>query len=299
MDRRRALLVDAFTDVPFAGNAAGVVPDGHGLTESQMQQIANELGASETAFVLPSDGADLRLRYFTPTTEVSLCGHATVASLAHRHAVGDLAVGEHTVETGAGVLDVAVTDDGRVWLTGTDPTVREVSVENDRLEAALDIDAAAREAVSELPIAVASTGLPFLVVPVGYFADVNEADPDFPLVESLADDVGAAGVYLFTFETVTADATLHARAFVPGAGIPEDPVTGTASGAVAAYLERMEAFDELPEELTCEQGYAVDRPGRVSVRFETDGVSVGGQAATALDGEIAVPSDKDDDILEA
>ena len=108
MDHRRALLVDAFTDVPFAGNAAGVVPDGRGLADSQMQQIANELGASETAFVLASDPADLRLRFFTPTTEVSLCGHATVASLSTRLHDGDIATGEHTIETGAGVLEVTV-----------------------------------------------------------------------------------------------------------------------------------------------------------------------------------------------
>lgn len=299
MDHRRALLVDAFTDVPFAGNAAGVVPDGRGLADSQMQQIANELGASETAFVLASDPADLRLRFFTPTTEVSLCGHATVASLAHQYGDGAIEAGEHTVETDAGVLDVAITDDGRVWLTGTEPTVREVTVAPERLQTALDLSTEAREAVSELPLAVASTGLPFLIVPVGYFSDVSEATPDMAAVEKLADDVGAVGVYVFTFETVTANATLHARAFVPGAGIPEDPVTGTASGAAGAYLQRADAFDEMPEEMTFEQGHAVDRPGRVSVRVGPDRVSVGGQAATALDGEIAIPPDRDEDILEA
>ncbi|MDX1745126.1 MAG: PhzF family phenazine biosynthesis isomerase, partial [Halobacteriales archaeon] len=145
----------------------------------------------------------------------------------------------------------------------------------------------------------ASSGLPFLIVPVGYFSDVKAAVPDQPRIEALADEVGAAGVYLFTFETLHADATLHARAFAPGAGIPEDPVTGTASGAVAAYLERMGAFDEMPEEMTFEQGHAVDRPGEVSVRVGDDGISVGGQAVTALEGELVVPPKRDDDIVEA
>lgn len=299
MDGRRALLVDAFTDTPFSGNAAGVVPDARGLAESQMQAIANELGASETAFVLASEAADLRLRYFTPTTEVSLCGHATVASLAHLAREDELDSGDHAIETGAGVLDVEIADDGRVWLTGADPTVREVAVDADRIADVLGIELSAREAVSELPVAVASTGLPFLIVPVGYFADVREADPDLPAVEALADEVGAAGVYLFTFETVSADATLHARAFVPGAGVPEDPVTGTASGAAGAYLYRMDAFDEMPAEMTFEQGHAVGRPGRVSVRVEDEGVRVGGRAVTALDGEVTIPADRDEDILEA
>jgi PhzF family phenazine biosynthesis protein len=88
--------------------------------------------------------------------------------------------------------------------------------------------------------------------------------------------------------------------FAPGAGVDEDPVTGTASGAVGAYLRGIEAFDgELPEEMVFEQGHFVDRPGHVRVRARSDPVEVGGRAVTALDGSIVVPAAEDDEIIEA
>lgn len=297
-DRRRALLVDAFTDRPLAGNAAGVVPDGDGLTDRQMQAVARELAVSETAFVRGSSAADRALRYFTPTTEVDLCGHATVASHAHLHADGVIDPGTHTVETAVGVLEVEVTDDGTVWLAGDDATVREVAVDHEHVAEVLDLPVAAVTGV-DLPVAVASTGLSFLIVPVTFLEALGDATPDMPAVERLAESHDAAGVYAFTFDTLGPETTLHGRCFVPGAGVPEDPVTGTASGATGAYLRRVGAFDDLPSELRFEQGHFLDRPGEVRVR-PTEPVQVGGRAVRALDGELAVPPAEDDtDIVSA
>jgi len=107
-------------------------------------------------------------------------------------------------------------------------------------------------------------------------------------------------VYAFTFDALDADSTLHGRAFVPSLGIAEDPVTGTASGAVGGYLRHVDAFDgDEPDEFRFEQGHFLDRPGRVRVRVEEDGVRVGGRASVALDGEMRIPDDEDDEILEA
>jgi len=106
MNGRRACLVDAFTDEPYAGNAAGVVPEADDLSAAQMQAIARELSASETAFVSDSDDADRKVRYFTPTQEVDLCGHATIASHALLAADGVIEPGTHTLETNVGVLGI-------------------------------------------------------------------------------------------------------------------------------------------------------------------------------------------------
>jgi PhzF family phenazine biosynthesis protein len=299
MERRRALLVDAFTDAPLAGNAAGVVPDAEGLTAEDMQRIARELAVSETAFLLPSGPADRKVRYFTPTQEVDLCGHATVASHAHLHEDGVVAAGVHSLETNVGVLEVEVTDDGSVWMTQDAPTVERVSPDYDRVADAIGVDAAAlRDVGTDLPLAVASTGLPFLVVPVNFLEHLGNADPDMGAIERLADEYDATGVYAFTLDALDADSTLHARMFAPGAGVPEDPVTGTASGAAGAYLREVGAFDELPDEMRFEQGHFVDRPGVVSVRVGAD-VRVGGRAVTALEGTVVVPPSTDDDIIEA
>jgi len=299
MDTRRTLLVDAFAAEPLSGNAAGVVPEADGLTADQMRAIARELAVSETAFLLPSETADRRLRYFSPEQEVDLCGHATVAAHAHLREAGAIDEGEHTIETNVGILDVEVESDGSIWMTQEMPRVERVEVDYERLGNALGIDPAAlRDVGADAPVAVASTGLPFLIVPVNFLQNLGSADPNDGAVEAIADEHGVAGIYAFTFDALGADSTLHARAFAPSVGIAEDPATGTASGACGAYLREVGAFEDFPEEMVFEQGHFVDRPSEVRVRVAGD-VRVGGRAVTSLDGRLAVPPAEEDDIVEA
>jgi PhzF family phenazine biosynthesis protein len=299
MDTRRTLLVDAFTTEPTAGNAAGVVPDADGLSAEQMQAIARELAVSETAFLHSTGSADRRIRYFTPTQEVALCGHATIASHAHLFEEGVIGRGTHTLETNVGVLEIEIGDDDRVWMTQDQPTVRRIDLDWAEVGDALGIDPAAfRDVAADLSPASASTGLPFLMVPVNFLEHLGNADPDFAKIEALAAAHDAVGVYVYTFDALGADSTLHGRCFVPGAGVPEDPVTGTASGACGAYLRHVGAFDDLPDEMTFEQGHFVDRPGEVSVRVGEE-IRVGGRAVTTLDGSMVIPEFDEDEIIEA
>ena len=312
--RRDAALVDAFATEPTTGNVAGVVPDAEGLDEDQMLAIARELGASETAFLLPSERAARRVRYFSPTTEVDLCGHATVAAHARLYETGGIDAGTHSLETNVGVIDVEVTDEGRVWMTQNAPTVHEVEVGYDRLGDVLGVDDNAfRDVGADLPVAYATSGLPFLVVPVNFLEHLGDMDPDFDAVEALADEHDADGVYAFTFDALGADSTLHGRCFVPGSGIDEDPVTGTASGACGAYLDHFAAFSGgdtsgvpggdgdagTPKEMVFEQGHYVDRPGTVRVRATGAKPAVGGDAVTSFEGRVSVPESDDDEIIEA
>jgi len=301
MDTRHTLLIDAFAAEPLAGNPAGIVPDADGLDAERMGQIARELSASETAFLTDGeDDVDRRIRYFTPEQEVDLCGHATIASLVHLHDAGALDAGEGRLRTNAGVIDVEVTDDGVAWMGTGEPSVEVVDLDYERVGAALGIDPAAMQDVgADVPAAVATVGLPFLIVPVNFLEHLGGADPDMDAVEELAAEYGATGVYAFTFDALDADSTLHGRMWAPGAGVPEDPVTGTASGACGAYLHTVDAFDEPPRVMRFEQGHFIDRPGLVRVQVDGDTVRVGGRAVTALDGSLAVPPADDDDILEA
>jgi PhzF family phenazine biosynthesis protein len=316
---RRALLVDAFTDDPLSGNPAGVVPDAGDLTESQMQAVARELGASETAFVAPGDDALHRVRYFTPTQEVDLCGHATVAAVSLLAREGRVAPGDHELATNVGTVGVTVEGERRedadaapdrsgapaaptVWLTGREPSVEFVDLDYDRVGEALGVDPAAlRDVGADLAPAVASTGLPWLCLPVNFLESLGNAAPTADLVAGLAADHDAAGVYAFTFDTLAADSSVHARAFAPGIGVSEDPVTGTAAGACAAYLQRVDAYEDAGayDDLRFEQGHFVDRPGLVRARVAPEGVAVGGAAAVALDGTLSVPDPADDDIVVA
>ncbi|WP_152040525.1 PhzF family phenazine biosynthesis protein [Salinigranum salinum] len=319
----RTLLVDAFTDEPLSGNPAGVVPDAGDLTETQMQAIARELGASETAFVRPSDDALHRVRYFTASQEVDLCGHATVAAFSLLAREGRVAPGSHEVATNVGTVAVEIEpaaddereaadgsvdagrdalDDTTVWLTGREPTVEFVDLDYGAVGDALGIDPAALEDVgADLAPAVASTGLPWLCLPVNFLEHLGGADPDDDRVVALADAHDAAGVYAFTFDTLAAESTLHARAFAPGIGVSEDPVTGTAAGACAAYLRDVGAFDDPTayDDLRFEQGHFVDRPGIVRAKLTDDTIAVGGTATVALDGTLTVPDPRDDDIVVA
>jgi trans-2,3-dihydro-3-hydroxyanthranilate isomerase len=298
MDTRQALLVDAFTEEPMTGNPAGVVPDADGLDDDQLGAIANELGASETAFLTDSETADRRVRYFTPANEVDLCGHATVASHAYLFERGHIDAGEHTLETNVGELTITVDDTGLVWMTQDQPDIRRVDVDYDEVAAALGLDIAALEDVgADLPLARATTGLPFLMVPVNFIDHLRALEPDMRAIEDISDEVETAGIYAFTFDTLDGDATLHARMFAPGEGVPEDPVTGTASGACGAYLREYQAFDSMPEEMVFEQGHFVDRPGRVHVKVGAE-IEVGGRAVTTLDGDLVVPESEDDEIIE-
>lgn len=304
MNTRRACLVDAFTDESLSGNVAGVVPDATGLTDAQMQAIARELGASETAFVSDSTDADRRIRFFTPTQEVDLCGHATIAAHALLAADGTIEPGSHTLETNVGILDIELTDDATVWMTQSRPEISEVDIEYDTLANALGIDPATLKDVgADLPVARATTGLPFLIVPVNFLSTLSSVQPDLSAIEALSTEHDVAGVYVFSFDTLSADSTLHARMFAPASGVDEDPVTGTASGACGAYLEASEAFDSLPDELVFEQGHFIDRGGLVRVRVDIDEqgkkrVRVGGNAVVTLDGTLTVPDREDDDIVE-
>ena len=299
MERRQALLVDAFASEPLAGNPAGVLPEASGLTDEQMQAIAAELGASETAFVVPSTEADRRLRYFTPETEVALCGHATVAvhALLFEQAVID--AGTHTVETDAGVFDVELTDDGTIWMEQADAEIERADVGHEEAAAALGVDVATlRDVGADVPISRASTGVPFLLVPINYFEHLSNVDPDTEAIEALCERANCEGLYAFTFDTIDGESTVHARAFAPLAGISEDPVTGTAAGALGAYLRQHEVLDGEFDEIIVEQGHFLDRPGTVRVQTDGDEVRIGGRAVTALDGDLVVPDADEDDIIE-
>ena len=297
MDTRRALLVDAFTADPFAGAPAGVVPDATGLSDAQMRTIARELSADETAFVLPSGTVDRRIRAFASTGETDRWGRAVVASYVHLLADGAVETGIETTETAAGAVEVETTADGFVWAAQAQPTVEAVDLPLDRVSAALGVPTAAlADVADDLPLAVASTGVPVLVVGLDFLEHLGQADPNPERIHELVDEAGADGLYAFTFDTLDRASTLHGRFFAPGGD--EAPVSAAASGSCGAYLRHVEAFDSLPETMRFEGGHFVDRPGVVHVRVgET--VRVGGRGVASFDGSMLVPRVDDDEIIEA
>ncbi len=292
----RTAVIDAFTRVPGAGNRAGVVPDAANLDEGVMQRIAAAVAASETAFVLPSSsGADVRLRYFTPRAEIPFCGHATVASfhwLAETGALSDS--GRFSLDCPAGRVVIDLEREGpagvRVWMATPRYPWEPCPIAGATLLGLLGGAQGMRDPA--LPIERAGR---HLYVALARRSDLWALAPRWDALQAEGERHGIGGFYCFTRDALEPESVTHGRYFAPGFGIPEDPVTGSASGPLAEYLARHSVI-ALPAEggavrTRAEQGDAMGKPGRADLEVtgapgRIDGVRVGGVAVTVLDGTL-------------
>ena len=270
--------VDAFTTRPFTGNSAGVVLDAASLPEARMQLLARELRHSETAFILPSSKADYRIRFFTPAKEVDLCGHASIAAAWVLASEGRLRAGRARQETRLGVLDLEVARD-RIRMELAPPKTEAVDVRPEDLTAVLG----SSELDPSRPLQKAYAGLWTLIVPMKDEASINLCQPKLPDLAALNLEQGVLGTLLFAS---TPDGSLYSRFFAPAVGVPEDPVTGTANGALGGYLVR-NGIAPGPA-FRVRQGDAMGRPGEVEVHATSGEVRIGGQAVILSRGSIAI-----------
>ncbi|WP_104990564.1 PhzF family phenazine biosynthesis protein [Deinococcus sp. NW-56] len=284
--------VSAFTDTPGYGNRAGVVLDADGLTEGQMQALAAFLDVPETVFVTRWGDGTARVRYFTPTQEIDFCGHATVALGLRLAQEGRWAGEALALETLVGRvplrLERGTAGDCRVWMAQRAPETRRVGREMRReLAAALGIDE--RMIHRGLPLAAASTGLWSVFVPVIDRLVLDGMEPDLAAIHRLSDALGVSSVYAYAPVGV---GRFAARDFAPAVGIPEDPVTGSAGGALFALLAGEGALP-VRSGRTCGvvyQGHSLGTPGEVEVEITVEGqrvrdVQVGGCAVLNHEGE--------------
>jgi PhzF family phenazine biosynthesis protein len=289
MAQYRLYQVDAFTTERFAGNPAGVVPNADGLSDAQMQAIARELNNSETAFVCKPQHADheVWVRFFTPTTEVPSCGHATIA--AHYVRAVENAMPTCTVvqKIGAGILPVKVVRrdaDYQVVMTQAKPEFQEPlsGRELEWILRALGLDAG--DVRSDCPVQIVSTGHSKVMIGIRDLDKLHALQPDLPKLAEISRRISCNGYYVFVL-TPPDEYFVHGRMFAPAIGIAEDPVTGNANGPVGAYLvrHRLAPVDGSTLIFRARQGEAMGRPGTVEVSIDVeDGlpkiVRVAGQA---------------------
>jgi PhzF family phenazine biosynthesis protein len=295
-------LVDAFTEQPFAGNTAGVVSVADGLCCEQMQRIARELRQTETCFVSGSNepGADLWLRWFTPTVEVDLCGHATVATFVLLAEEGRIRWERDRAHlrcaTRVGAIDVWLERRAnrapRVILSVGAPVLAPVSDERSSAASAVGLPASALDPA--LPLMREPAGAR-LILPVARLADLLALEPSGAGMIAYGARSGDRRFTLVCRETADPAHFAHLRHFAPANGIPEDPVTGTAHAVAAAYLDRqglLPAGERIV--LRGEQGHAVDRHGIVTVEVHREegriaDVRIGGSGVIVARGAIATP----------
>ena len=255
--------VDAFTATPFAGNPAAVCVLDNAADEAWMQAVAAEMNLSETAFLVARDGG-WDLRWFTPTVEVKLCGHATLASAHALWEAGHLAPeSDARFHTASGLLTAARKGD---WI--------EMDFPAQPVEAPVESLRPLAEVLGCRVIGAYRAGWTQLVE-LDTESAVRRISPDFAAMKA-----GPYGSAIVTAASDSPDHDFVSRFFAPGVGIDEDPVTGSAHCILGPFWARRLGRDELV-------GYqASSRGGVVKVGIAGERVRLSGQAVTILRGEL-------------
>lgn len=268
MKKVRVYHYDAFSVISNKGNPAGVVLHADGLCAEDMQQIARQVGFNETSFVLKSDVASFRFRYFTPGHEMDLCGHATVATVFCLKRQGLLPeVEELSVETKAGILKIRVSDTEQgffIHMQQAEPKFIPYEGSIDALAGLMGLTADHIDPA--YPVVYGSTGIWTLLVPIRSLETFNMIKPDNVRFRQVLIQKQSVSLHPFCLHTYDPKADLHARHFSsPQSGIVEDAVTGTAAGVLGAYYQTFLQSHQEEVRLIVEQGQEMNREGRVYV----------------------------------
>lgn len=295
MSRRiRIFQVDAFTQERFTGNPAGVVLDADELADAQMLAIARELNNADTAFVLAPDGPDheLRVRFFTPRTEASFVGHATIAThfvlSRQQQAQGAAHSGRIRQRQKSGIVDVEVRGTGdtrRIAVRQPAPPLGRQLNDRERLAVLDALALSTGDIDTRCPLRIVGGAGTRLMIGVRGSEHLRQLKPDFLRLTTLSAQLGAAGFFVFTLSHGIAGCLTESRMFCPALGIPEDPVSGNAHGLLGTYLadQGLLPHSGATAQFTGAQGHHVHRAGRVDVELEftqgkLDGVWIVGQA---------------------
>jgi PhzF family phenazine biosynthesis protein len=286
MSARRLSQLDVFTDLPLRGNPLAVVHDAQGLSEARMAEFARWTNLSETTFLLPPDdpAADYRVRIFTPGGELPFAGHPTLGSCHAWVAAGGMPRDPQTVVQQCGVGLVRVRRDGCGKTAGSAgrlafaaPALRRTG----RVEPTLRAQAAAALGLTDadlLQLVWIDNGPGWMAALLRDAAAVLALQPDFGRMQGLK--LGVVGPY-----PAGSACQFEVRAFVPGLGVPEDPVTGSLNAGLAQWLI---GAGLAPDHYVAAQGAALGRAGRVFVDREGADIWIGGAVCTVITGSVTL-----------
>ncbi|EEK55508.1 Phenazine biosynthesis protein PhzF [Bacillus cereus BGSC 6E1] len=257
------------------GNPAGIVLDADGLTEEEMQRIAEKIGFNETTFVLSSEVAHIRMRFFTPGFEMDLCGHGTVGTIFALRERGLLEEKSNlTIETKAGILpiQIGVNENGETFIKMRQAAPQFKDFAGSKEELARSIGLEVNDLDVSLPIVYGSTGNWTVIVPIKNLNACERMKPNNAAFPSVLKEILNASIHPICLETYDEKVHMHGRHFSSAyAGTIEDPVTGTASGVMGAYYATYVEKDFDHEmELIVEQGQEIHKDGRVTVYVTKD-----------------------------
>ena len=294
--QRRYVTIDVFTDRAFGGNPLAVVLDAMGLTTAQMQALAREFNYSETTFVLPpADPANTaHVRIFTPVFEMPFAGHPNVGTalvLARRTTDAPARL---LFEEAAGLVAMRITPAG-AELTAPRPFTRGADAGAAEVAASLGL-APADLLTGAHPPTVGSVGAAFLFAELATRAALRDARPDAARLAPLLGATQTVGIFAYTKDGADAARDLHARMFFPAGGIIEDPATGSAAVALAAFLAALRPEADLEFAARIGQGEDMGRPSLLHTRAVKRGggvvsAHVGGQGVEMMQGSFFLPGE--------
>jgi trans-2,3-dihydro-3-hydroxyanthranilate isomerase len=293
--RRKFFTLDVFTNKRFAGNPLAVVLEPEGLDTAAMQTIAREFNLSETVFVHPPAAAGHRaaLRIFTPGRELPFAGHPTVGTaVLLGHLDGGEAEREFILEEKVGPVPCRVKPAGSSGHATFDiprlPAEAGQPPDNATLAAALSLSAADIGFEKFVPQRW-SAGNPFTIVPVRGLEAIARCRPDMTRFDA-AFGGDFAAPFVVCRETADAGNAFHSRMFAPGAGINEDPATGSAAAAFSGYLAAHGGYQDGDHMIRIEQGYEMGRPSLMELTLriagKLSGASIGGGAVMVMEGTL-------------
>lgn len=282
--------VDAFSARPFGGNGCAVVHGAAHLDDETCTSFVKETSLVECTFLGPSEVADIRVRYFLASREIPFAGHPTVASVVAAYAAGSIKTGDVTLETQAGIIPVHLSADGtRVSMRQNAPAFGPMVDTN---LAAAAIGLRAEDIIA--PPQLVSTGLPFIIVPLRDRVALGCARLNAAAIETLNGSLGehaanAMEPFLTTLGGFTEAGDTFSRLLLLPPSPPEDPFTGSATGAMACYLWKHGLIENA--KFNAEQGHAMGRPGLAKVRVlgardAIEGVEVTGDAHILISGTV-------------
>lgn len=287
VNRINVAYYEAFSDIPGKGNPAGVVFDSENLTEDQMQTIAKNVGFNETAFLLKSDKADLRIRFFTPGHEMNLCGHGTVASIYGLMKRSNVTSSQDlSIETLAGILNVHY-DHEHQEIKMAQASAEFIEFHGDLDQLADSIGLLRGDIDLKFPVVYGSTGIWTLILPIKNLDAFLRMNPDNKRFKEVLTQIPTASIHPVCLEKFEKSCAMHGRHFSAShSGTVEDPVTGTASGVMGAYyISYIKPSDQA--EILIEQGNEIGRKGIVRVyvvkRNSLINVNISGKAVYMRD----------------
>lgn len=250
---------DVFTTKVNQGNPAGIVPAADNLTTDQMQKIAAEMGFNETVFILPSEECTAEFRYFTPGHETPLCGHATIGGVRYLLDAG-LIQEQALLKTEVGPIEIKINADA---LTMAQSQPKQTPFLSSKKELCNILNIQEEDLLEDLPIEYGNTGSWTLLVPVKNEAVLAKMVPQTLRFPEVLKEIPHSSIHPFTVSNQE-QRLFSARHFSsPYSKTIEDPVTGTASGVMAAYSQRYLYPEKNPLTISIQQGRYLKRPGQL------------------------------------